>query len=117
VTKEERAKLIRARFALKWPDRAWVSQGKKRKPQAPVHYNAIRLTPYNDSICFGGGFGGNREGKITDWTLQQDTKQRMAIIATDHYADRVSIVTKIAEEMYRYNRMGWEQAVRKGSAS
>lgn len=113
MNKAERAQLIRARFALKWGDRAWVSQGKKRAEEKPVHYNAIRLTPYNDRICFGGLFGGNREGKITDWTFQPDTKARMAIISTDHYEPPGTVLTRIAQAMYRYNQMEWKKGVRR----
>lgn len=120
MTKSDRAALIRARFAERYPSKMWVNRAcperkqkpePKRKPARP-HYNAIRLTPYNDRIRFPGDFGGNREGKITDWTFQPDTKQRMAIIATEG-SDRASVMTRIAEKIYQHNRMAW----RKGATS
>lgn len=119
MTKSDRAALIRARFAERYPSKVWVSrtnQERKQKPEpkgppepARVHYNAMRLTPYNDRIRFPGWFGGTLPSKIADWTYQQDTKQGMAIIATEG-SDRASVMTRIAEKIYQHNRMPWKGA-------
>lgn len=96
MTKDERAALLRSRFAKKAGSRAWVSLGKKRpKEEIKKPYSGSRQYLPSDVL----------PTDAAKWIFLPDPTPRPTV-NTEQPGKTESAVTKIAKAMYAEN--GWE---------
>ena len=100
VTKESRAKLIRDRLRAKLGKALWVPPG---QPLKPSHKPEKGRTSHNYATIFGDITGRTKER--VEWVWAPLPKPKVALVQS-RTGDQHPI-SKIAREMYAWNRMDW----------
>lgn len=104
MTKDQRAELLRARFASNHGANRWKVDP-LRKSRADIQLLARVPREKTPTPCFGPIA---KEGRLKKWFTRPDPEEQRALVELKRPKEEAADLTKIARKMYDFNRMPWD---------